>query len=299
MSSTDLVTMTADVADKMKPGDRVTGTGISSSDVVTVLNITDGTAKQFRASQNVSISSGVTLTFREPQYYQWELSTSVDLIKKGMSVTGSGQLESNTTISDYKDSIKIFENTKKEETIIKHLAPFSNTVGYTPTITRGEISTQAGYVIFNQQQRYALAGQGLRIGGYGTNEVLRLYGYEIELSDLKIALTPMTTTTTAAVTNSTTVNVTLQNGILPSGVSSVSGIGIDSTTVAPTVSLRAGAINQGNLTLSAAQTLEKGASLTFTGSGQVATITGKIKILKTGTSNQAIRFDIEKLLTIT
>jgi len=125
-----------------------------------------------------------------------------------------------------------------------------------------------------------------------------LYNYEIELSNLKIELTPITRTTTSAVTNSTTVPISSQNGILAGDVVTVTGIGIDPTAASPTVSSRAAATGAGNLTLSAAQTLENGITLNFDGCGQVATITGDIKILKAGTANQTIRFDIEKLLTI-
>jgi hypothetical protein len=53
------------------------------------------------------------------------------------------------------------------------------------------------------------------------------------------------------------------------------------------------------LVLSAAQTLEDGMTLTFGTGGQTAVITGNIEILKAGTSNQTLRLDVEKLLSIT
>jgi len=49
--------------------------------------------------------------------------------------------------------------------------------------------------------------------------------------------------------------------------------------------------------LSAAQTLESGITLTFAGAGKTAVITGNIEVLKAGTSNRTLRFDIDKLLT--
>ena len=39
----------------------------------------------------------------------------------------------------------------------------------------------------------------MRIGGYGTNQILNVFGYEIKFTDLAVALTAVTTTTTAAV----------------------------------------------------------------------------------------------------
>ena len=68
--------------------------------------------------------------------------------------------------------------------------------------------------------------------------------------------------------------------------------------VDPTVNSRSVTSGAGNLELSAAQTLESGVTLSYGGSGQVATITGNIEIIKAGTSSQTIYFDIEKLLSM-
>jgi hypothetical protein len=293
------VVMDDNVADFMVVGDRVTGNAALDAKIVTVTAIdVGGNVKTFALSEAIAISDGETLDFTERQHYQWYVDNHVNLIKQGMQVTGSAQLESNTTISNYKDSITMFENTADEFEIIKNEVNFSDTSGISPVVSKGLVTTQAGYITFNKQQRYALAGQGLRVGGYGINEAKRLYNYEIELSNLKVELTTITRTTTSAVINSTTVPISSQNGILAGDVVTVTGIGIDPTAASPTVSSRAAATGAGNLTLSAAQTLENGATLTFTGAGQVATITGDIKIIRAGTANQTIRFDIEKLLTI-
>ena len=91
----------------------------------------------------------------------------------------------------------------------------------------------------------------------------------------------------------------MQNGILAGDVATVSGIGIDASTAVPTVSSRAGATGQGNLTLSAAQTLESGAILTFNGAGETITITGEIEIIKAGAADATIVFDLEKFITAT
>jgi hypothetical protein len=52
-----------------------------------------------------------------------------------------------------------------------------------------------------------------------------------------------------------------------------------------------------NLTLSAAQTLEKGQTFTFAGSGSTVTISGNIKINKVGDGDVTLRFDVDKFLT--
>ena len=106
-------------------------------------------------------------------------------------------------------------------------------------------------------------------------------------------LTEVTTTTTAA--SSTSVALTAIDGIL-NGTSTVSGIGIDPSVANPTVNSGANGTGSGTVVLSAAQTLEDGITLTFSGAGKVATITGNIEVLKTGTANQTIKFDLDKLL---
>ena len=292
------VTMDSAVASKMKVGDRITGNAALNAATITVSELT-GTYT-FTMSRDIAIADGITLSFSNQMNYQWNVS-DVNKVQYGMIVApgSSTHVTANSSIGNYEDAIILFEGTDKEEKIIQKQKPFKSVVGAaTPTVTKGKITTEPGSVIFDKQQKLALGGQTVRIGDYGQSEILRIYGYDVEITNLKIELTPITTTTTAAVNSSTTVPVLLQNGILAGDVATVSGIGIDPTAAAPTVSSRAAATNAGNLTLSAAQTLESGATLTFTGCGQVATITGDIKVLKAGDADATIGFDIEKLLTI-
>ena len=80
------VTMDTAVASKMKVGDRVTGTGISSSSVVTVASLS-GTYT-FVASEAVTISDGITLTFTPPYYYRWSIhsGSSIHKLLPNMSI---------------------------------------------------------------------------------------------------------------------------------------------------------------------------------------------------------------------
>ena len=107
-----------------------------------------------------------------------------------------------------------------------------------------------------------------------------------------------TATTTAAVVNSTSVPVSSRSGILDTH-STATGIGINPNVASPTVS--SGATSQstaGTIVLSAAQNLESGITLTFDGAGITATITGNIEVIKAGSSGETLRFDVEKLLSI-
>ena len=296
ISSTDLVTMTTDVEDKMVPGDRVSGTGISSGDVVTVLNITDGTAKQFRASRSISVGGGVTLSFSNQMNYQWPMD-NIDKASPGMIALGSN-VTSGTRVGEYRDVVTLFEGTEDEREVVQNLAPALNTKNQKPTIVEGLVTVQPGNIIFNKQQKLALAGDTLKLGGYGTSQILNVFGYEIKFTDLAVALTTITTTTTSASHNSTSVAVAARDGIMNS-TSTVSGIGIDPSAVDPTVNSGANATGAGTIVLSAAQTLEDGITLTFGGASRIATITGDIEVLEAGASDVTIRLDLEKILTAT
>ena len=227
--------------------------------------------------------------------YQWPLD-NIDKISSGMIVLAGGNVTANTRVAKYEDAITIFEDTENEEIIIRNEAPATNTKAQTPTVTKGLVTTQPGNVVFDKQQVLVLAGDTLKVGGYGTSQILKAYGYEIKFSDLAIALAPVTTTTTAASSSSTSVALTARDGIL-NGTSTVSGIGINAAAVGPTVSSGANATGAGTVVLSAAQTLESGVTLTFPGAGKVATITGNIEVVKAGTGSPTLRFDIDKLLT--
>jgi len=264
------------------------------------LNPDGDNALEFSMSQNIGLLDGVALSFSNQMNYRWPITNQAHVIKPGMKIiTNTTNLTADTTVADYLDTTTLWAGTEEEEVLVNVSLPAIDTLGLKPVITRGEITTQAGTVIFDKQQKLALASDALRVGGYGQREINRLYGWEVVFSDLKIELTPVTTTTTGAVSNSTSVPVTERGGILDD-VSTVSGIGISASAVAPTVDTGAGAVTgAGTLVLTAAQTLESGVTLTFAGAGTIATITGSIEILKAGSYGAALSFDVEKLLSIT
>ena len=110
----------------------------------------------------------------------------------------------------------------------------------------------------------------------------------------------LTGTPTIITINETTKTITLSSiqtfndGItltFPNSI--ISGAGIDPAVVNPYVDT----ISSLNLTSSVAQTLEDGQTLTFTGAGNIVTITGNIKVNKAGNEDIALRFDIDKFLT--
>ena len=142
--------------------------------------------------------------------------------------------------------------------------PALDTLGVPPVTTRNsttnvETIVQTGNVTFSEQALLTFGGgANAKIFSYGESEIERLTGYDVEFTDLAVALTEITTTTTAAVSASTSVPITNRIGIA-NGISTVSGIGIDSSVTNPTVASGAGSVTgAGTIVLSAAQTLESG-----------------------------------------
>ena len=211
------------------------------------------------------------------------------------------------TIKEYLDQTTVLEGEPGEYKIDNVRIPALDTLGVLPVTTRDdttkvETTVQTGNVTFSEQALliFGSGSTNARIFSYGPSEINRLTGYDVEFTDLAVALTEITTTTTAASAGGSSTNVVIANRIgISDNISSVSGIGIDSSVANPTVASGAGSVTgAGTIVLSAAQSLESGITLTFPGAGSVATITGNIKVNKAGNENVVLRFDLEKFLTM-
>ena len=326
------VTMDSAVATKMAVGDQVTGNAALDAGVFTVASldstnvfsissavaIADGvtltfsskvnrslttvgtlfpiTATDFTMSQAIQFRDNQPLTFTPRMNFSWPIDNYANLIKQGMIVSPGTNVTADTSISVYEDIVTLFEGTENEKRIIKNERPALSTLAKKPTIVKGLVTVQEGQIVFDKQQVLALAGDTMKIGGYGESEILRVYGWEVKFTDLAIALTPVTTTTTEATSAHATIAVADREGII-NNVSTVSGIGINPAVADPTLTTGGGLDGAGDWVMSAVQTLESGITLTVGNTGRIATITGNIEVLKAGTSDQTIRFDIEKLLS--
>ena len=289
------VTMDSAVASKMAVGDRITGNADLNAATVTVVALT-GT-NTFTMSEDVAIADGITLSFSNQKNYQWPVDNT-NQFGKGIIVRDNG-IVSGTTVAKYQETVYRFEGTDLEEEIIVEERDYIDTEGQEPTIVNGLVTAQPGNVLFNQQQPLAIAGAAVSTLGYGTAYIETLSGFKVKFTDLTIALTPVTTTVVNDVINSTSVVVAERAGILDN-VSTVTGIGIDKSTAVPTVSSGAGAVDgQGTIVLSAAQNLESGTTLTFTGASRTVTITGNVEVLKAGTSGATLYFDVARLISMT
>ena len=293
------VTLSATVSSLgIKAGDRVKGNAALDAAIITVvpsLNPND-----IILSNATAISNGTVLSFYNQMNYSWPVTNFADKIKAGMIVVTGTNVTAGTVVGDYEDTITILEDTEKEQVIVKNKIQAVDTKAQKPTIVKGLVTVQPGDITFNKQQVLALAGNTLKVGGYGESEILSVYGWDVRFTDLKVTLTAPTTTTTLATTTST-ITVANTEGVI-NGVSRVKGIGINPALQNPLITGGGGTsitTGLGEWEADAAQTLENGITLTIENTGRIATITGNIEIIKAGTASQTLRFDLEKFLSDT
>jgi hypothetical protein len=303
MSSTVTVTMLATIEDLgLKIGDKVIqATEPFFANIVTVVAVSGGglSANQFTASEAISVGSDVTLNFHNRMNFSWPVTNFADKIKAGMIVVYDGvNVTAGTVVSDYKNQVTILEGTEKEQVIVKNKIQAVDTKAQKPTIVKGLITVQPGDITFNKQQVLALVGNTLKVGGYGEGEISRIFGWDVRFTDLAVTLTAPTTTTSGVVTGSATIGVNSREGVI-NNVSRVRGIGINPALQNPLITGGGGTTGSGNWTADAVQTLESGITLTIENTSRIATITGNIEILKAGTASQTLRFDLDKLLSMT
>jgi len=239
-------------------------------------------------------------------YYRWPLD-NIDRLSSGMIARGTN-ITSGSIISSNEDVTIVMGGTEGEEKIVQTKASALDALGGKPTITRDSntkklTTIQTGNITFNKQQAAALADDAIKIYGYGTSAIKTLSGWEIELSDMAVTLTKPTALVASATVNSTTVDIDDGDGIMDD-VSIVNSFNIDSSATNPTVTnIGSYTGTTATLTLSAAQSLEAGETLTFDGAGRTITISGNIEIKKVGEIvsgwDGVLFFDLERFITAT
>jgi len=304
VSESTNITMDSAVATKMKVGDRVTGTGIPTGSVVTVFSIVS--TNVFRASEALDfVGDGVTLTFTPPRYRRWSVDSSSSIHKLGVgmqlldsdNVIGAAHISPFEDTTTYTTEINNPDGSVEEvtNTAINTSIPALETLGQKPTVVNGIITQQKGNFTLNTKVHGDLAGQDSVFYAYGPSAIKKIHNSDLVISDLKVELVPQTTTTTSAVSASATIPVADREGTIQN-LSTVSGIGINPAVASPTVTSTT-ADGAGNWTLSAAQTLESGVTLTLGNTSRSATITGNIEFKNLDDTNFNLYIDVEKFLS--
>lgn len=291
--STNKIVMDNNVASKMKVGDRVTGTGIATTAELTVLALNpDGdNVKEFSVSTAVEIDDGTTLSFTPPHYFRYTSNNNILDIPIGASLVG-GDADGITALTNTSGVIATRVTTV--EPIISKERTRDNTTKIAAVAATGNIT-------FDKKLPEDIEGEDFFFYGYGVDNIKTVCGWDIEISNVKAELTTVTTTTTGSTSSSTSVNVTSGHGIMDD-VSVVSSPNMNRAVANPTVtnigSYNVSSAATATLTLSSAQTFESGETLTFSGAGQIVTITGDILVRNAGVTS-TIFLDIDKFLTAT
>tara|TARA_R110002020_G_scaffold49390_5_gene140526 strand:+ start:2666 stop:4336 length:1671 start_codon:yes stop_codon:yes gene_type:complete len=297
-------------------GYRVTGTSTDdelNTKVITIISYTSS-GPTIELSEAVAVSNGTTLTITAPQYHRWSVNSSSSMhnLRPGMRInfsTGSDVDYSwavrPAIIQNYVDNTTYTlqnvqpdgEITKETRTTNNYFVPALDTVGYKPTMAKGIVTKQLGNITFNTPVNEDATNRAAWLYAYGEEFISAIYSSQISFSDLKVEITKPTTTTTEATSAHATIAVADREGVI-NNVSKVSGIGIDSSVVNPTITSGGGADGAGDWVMGAVQTLESGITLTIENTSRVATITGNIEVSALQSGNFTLYFDLETFLTV-
>ena len=301
---------------------------------VTAINV-GSNAKVFTLSESIAINDDETLTFTPPHYHRWAIKSTSSLhnLKEDMFVTGtniksssflapySSYIEYNVDetqdvvesevdrLEDIYDDRDLAEDVSRERTSDQDVEAVStlakvvelqavDTLSFQPTITDGVVSKQLGNIIFNNQQSGDLADDTVAFWAYGPSSINRLTGGTVvELSNLKVELTDVTTTVSDSDANGSdalsTFTLASAAGIMDD-VSFMSGVNITASGGRPRVTN----ISTNTITVTpGSHVLQNGQALTFKGSSRTATITGNIKISNLKANTVSLGFDLESFLT--
>mgnify|MGYP001055956902 CR=1 FL=1 len=238
-------------------------------------------------------------------HYRWSIDNLYG-VTAGMIPIGTN-ITAGSTVSSYEEVVTSLAGYEAENRIVKVRKEAVENIG-APTLTRDTgtkavTTVQAGNIVFNKQQAGSLRNDEISIVGFGQDSIKSLTGWDIELTDMIVTLTKPTSLVSSTTINSTTVTVANADGIMDD-VTTVSGFNIDSSVAEPTVTNIASYTGStATLTLSSAQSLEAGETLTFNNAARKITISGNFRVISAG-SNPAywdgiLGFDLEKFITAT
>jgi len=229
---------------RIPDGQTLVFSSVFNRELVTVVALNPDTdnVKEFSVSKtNVAIRDGATLSFSNQRNHRWPISSTgfdVSKIASGMRTTAGDFFPNPLKVAEYLEQTTVLEGEIGEYKVDKVRVPALDTLNQQPITSRNGttkvVTTRVGSsttpvnIVFSEQALLSLAGTDVTIFGYGTPEIKRLTGYDIELSDLAITLSEVKTTTTAAVNSSTSIPITNRDGIIDA-ISTVEGIGINTT----------------------------------------------------------------------
>lgn len=273
----------------------VTSTGISSRVGASGVN-------KFSISWPVTLGSSNFIIARQPIGTDFEFTTTKDTktagsssktlelknienLSVGMVVSGTG-VASGSVITSIVPGYRDYTNTSLNDIYVIPLV-VENING------KDEIVGDKGGTVIIDKASTFVVDRTLTFTGKGSVAAKIFSGVNYSISNFSLTIDPVVTTTDAAVANSTTIPVTSTNGVKAADTVLMSGIGV--TATAPHVDT----VNAGvSVVVSAAQTIENGQTVTFTGSSRAANINLDVEIASYGKSDLTLTLNLNNILTV-
>ena len=291
----------------------VDGTTLSFSsklnrEVITVaaLNPDTDNAKEFSVKDvngdaiNVGIRDNATLSFSNQRNYRWSLD-NIDKLTSGMKQLKGSFFTTQPTIKEYLTQTNIAAGEPGAYKVDNVRIPALDTLGVLPVTTRDgttkvETTVQTGNVTFSEQALLTFGGgANMTIFSYGAAGISQLTGYDVEFTDLAVALTEISTTTTAASSNSKSVAIANRIGI-SDGISTVNGIGIN-PTVSGTDTVNGAISGASKIVMDTVVANTMKAGDIVTGAGIPLTSTVTVKVLNPDGDNTS-EFSVSENITV-
>tara|TARA_R110001592_G_scaffold24739_1_gene94927 strand:- start:680 stop:1975 length:1296 start_codon:yes stop_codon:yes gene_type:complete len=213
--------------------------------------------------------------------------TDIAGISPRMAVSGTNIASSSLV----KQVIKGFKNYNKSSDL-QEVYEIPKTTSTNENGTVNVIDGNAGTIVISNSSSWA-SGQTLTFTGKGSINSQHFNNTIFNIENFSLTIDPVVTTTDAVVSNSTTIPITSTDGIKAVDTVLMSGVGVTSSL--PHVD----AVSNGvNVTVSAAQTIENGQTVTFTGSSRSAKITADLTVLEYGTDDITLTLALDNLLTV-
>lgn len=283
----------------------------SSSAVVEPSNVTSvGLSNELGQGSNTSVSIDWPITLsssnfviaRQPVSSDFEFTTTKDTfnggsgtrlelkditgLSIGMGVSGTG-IASGSVISEIHQGY--FDATNSTPTQDVYVVPnVIETVDGVDSLR----SSKGGTAVIDKSSTF-VTDRTITFTGKGLIDLEKFNNAKISLTNLLLTIDPVVTTTDAAVSNSTTIPIASTDGIKVSDTVLMTGIGV--TATAPHVD----AVSSGvNVTVSSAQTIENGQTVTFTGSSRSANVSFDALIKDYGKSSFTLTLNLDNILTV-
>ena len=251
----------------------------------------------------VSISSSQFVIARQPVVDDFYFTTTKDTfsasadgagtvlelkdisgLSTGMAVSGDGIAGGCTIVQikkGYKDENKSVA-TKAVYTIPKDINVVSKTI----------IDSKGGTVVLSAATTSQAVDRTITFKGFGSGGSSEFNNTRFSISNFNLTIAPVVTTTDVAVDDDATITITSTDGIKAVDTVIMSGIGVVGTPHVDSISSGV------SVEASAAQTIENGQTITFTGSSRNATITADIVVEKYGKDDLTLTLELDNILTI-